>query len=1336
MADINRSMKYVFELDDKDFIQKITSILSLFEGFNTESKSLDKSVAAISKSLQSMASSVLPQYRTLLSESNRSSQAFGKTQISNTSILKTLAEQAEVTGKKVREAMTFTGTNLSGSISASISALATALPAGIGAAIGGISGGAVDINVDTIIDTVQIRKDLKEELDKPFGIKGNTTKLLTDIQEAFDKKIFKLNAEIPLDELTKVVGWKSTQVPPAAIKPNKEAPTISPSQSMASSSFEQEGANVGKHIIEWLTGGVRKGVQGGSPEAEKVITGFATKRVKEIIGEIKSQADMPIEDLLQSIQAKVSSVVFASKDLIKQAQESASGIVQFETLFNNTLKDIKLQGVHQYKLRTDINKSGEMNVALLDKEGNLLRLIVDKNRIVNEKLYNLVQEAINSTFKTRAAEAALAKTTIPTASETLGARSSGRGFEVGFLGMTPQNFNIAMSGLKSAMKEFSEFARYSWNDIIVADTKRAWRGIVDFATWAVVNIKEQFNKIKDMPGLNVELFSMKGIKDKILSIGTAFKNVFKDTLASTRQFVNSMARRLLPIGTILGSIFSIYGVKKFANSLLEVAKNDELMKRRLGLLFHDMKVGAEVERNLTEYAIKTGVAMRDIENASEKLAVIARGDATVLQKIVKGAADIAATTGMTMETATENIIKMWEGGANASREFKNKGLLDMLGFQRGVELTTSETRKKLLEAFDNKAIKGNAETMSNTWSSIVGRMLNIWEVFQEDIMNAGLFQWIKAALDTVIGKITTLRENTVQWGDTTKDISNSVISVVKLIGRAFAVVATGIQGLRWSANVLKGTFAEIASVFTTMLDFVVSNLSKAMSQLLHLMRSVSEELGMDGLSGSLYMAELSILKIGSMLKDNSQYWDNVAEQSWETVDALTAQLTPLEEYDILMKDIEYKMSENVVQQEKLNQALKEQGKIQHDNQLVGTPLLRSQVSILKTELDKQQTLIEAYYAEGIEGLHRYFADRSTTLKQLYEAEKQLVEKQLEGEENLEKKQELYNQLEKLHADYTAETFKLDKEYYSKQGELMAMQAKAWAWYGDERRTEEEILLEAERKAIEDEYTRRLNMNEQQYTEELISYEEFMQRKASLQEQYELKMRNVEQKSFEMRLNNAKSVAGEMETAFGNMYEATGKKIKAFFYLQKAAAIVSTIITTYEGAQKAYTAMAGIPVVGPALGAAAAAIVVAGGLAKVALISSQNLAKGGEVQGYSPSDHADNIAANLTAGEYVQPVSTVKYYGPAVMEAIRRQAIPRENLAPYSVSAKRGYTHFASGGLVSEQKPDKEERKQEVNIVNITTQDQLDQYLNSKPGEQQIINVINRYQRQVKAIIAS
>lgn len=73
-------------------------------------------------------------------------------------------------------------------------------------------------------------------------------------------------------------------------------------------------------------------------------------------------------------------------------------------------------------------------------------------------------------------------------------------------------------------------------------------------------------------------------------------------------------------------------------------------------------------------------------------------------------------------------------------------------------------------------------------------------------------------------------------------------------------------------------------------------------------------------------------------------------------------------------------------------------------------------------------------------------------------------------------------------------------------------------------------------------------------------------------------------------------------------------------LYKAAAITQTIIETYKGATAAYASLSTIPVVGPALGVAAAAAVTAAGLANVAKIRSAR-----EQGGYLAAGQASTIA---------------------------------------------------------------------------------------------------------------
>ena len=79
---------------------------------------------------------------------------------------------------------------------------------------------------------------------------------------------------------------------------------------------------------------------------------------------------------------------------------------------------------------------------------------------------------------------------------------------------------------------------------------------------------------------------------------------------------------------------------------------------------------------------------------------------------------------------------------------------------------------------------------------------------------------------------------------------------------------------------------------------------------------------------------------------------------------------------------------------------------------------------------------------------------------------------------------------------------------------------------------------------------------------------------------------------EEKLSLAQGFAGNIATIFGKN-TAIGK----------AAAIAETAINTYRGAQAAYASLAGIPVVGPVLGAAAAGAAIVSGLANVKKILS-------------------------------------------------------------------------------------------------------------------------------------
>lgn len=88
-----------------------------------------------------------------------------------------------------------------------------------------------------------------------------------------------------------------------------------------------------------------------------------------------------------------------------------------------------------------------------------------------------------------------------------------------------------------------------------------------------------------------------------------------------------------------------------------------------------------------------------------------------------------------------------------------------------------------------------------------------------------------------------------------------------------------------------------------------------------------------------------------------------------------------------------------------------------------------------------------------------------------------------------------------------------------------------------------------------------------------------------------------------------SAAGKALSDIATLMQSGSKKQ---FEIGKAAAKAQTVISTYKGAQEAYSALAGIPVVGPALGIAAAGAAIAAGGIRLQAINGTSFGGGGTV----------------------------------------------------------------------------------------------------------------------------
>jgi hypothetical protein len=129
-----------------------------------------------------------------------------------------------------------------------------------------------------------------------------------------------------------------------------------------------------------------------------------------------------------------------------------------------------------------------------------------------------------------------------------------------------------------------------------------------------------------------------------------------------------------------------------------------------------------------------------------------------------------------------------------------------------------------------------------------------------------------------------------------------------------------------------------------------------------------------------------------------------------------------------------------------------------------------------------------------------------------------------------------------------------------------------------------------------------------------------------EKEYREAIKNV---AYDSTLSLLSSLQSLNETFSGQTEEEQKKAFKR----SKALAIADTVISTYAGAQKAFTSLAGVGPVGPVLGAIAAAAAIAAGLAKIAAIKKTTFqgTGGGGGGGMTTTSGGTNTPRAATTG---------------------------------------------------------------------------------------------------------
>lgn len=316
---------------------------------------------------------------------------------------------------------------------------------------------------------------------------------------------------------------------------------------------------------------------------------------------------------------------------------------------------------------------------------------------------------------------------------------------------------------------------------------------------------------------------------------------------------------------------------------------------------------------------------------------------------------------------------------------------------------------------------------------------------------------------------------------------------------------------------------------------------------------------------------------------------------------------------------------------------------------LGTGELKVVETVLRNTYNNELALLETKQAEEIRLItenkaalkeieDEYGVDILSILKQQHQAEKDVLslqydEKLQNYKEYLKNRQEteinsrlgvLGENLYNLEVETDKKLYENDSDSANKQGANVDSKTNKWAFLGQEKYWSEFDTKseEIEKERIEDEnaileeahnkkvgfLNEEISLMEARFGAEAKNteaYKDLVRQREEADEEYlKTKEKNeqkldilgliMHQKEVARRKFTAKVAIDMAASTFGKMASILGEESKA----GKAFATAQATIDTFKAANSAYASMAGIPIVGPALGAAAAAAAVVAGIANV------------------------------------------------------------------------------------------------------------------------------------------
>ena len=283
----------------------------------------------------------------------------------------------------------------------------------------------------------------------------------------------------------------------------------------------------------------------------------------------------------------------------------------------------------------------------------------------------------------------------------------------------------------------------------------------------------------------------------------------------------AFARMQKTIGFVTRQIFSLkaafltLGAGFIAADFLRVANTLEQVEFQLNAVTKSQALTNKILGNTRKFATEVSFSFEDLAESAKILTPQLKNNADEVDFFLRASADAAAVTGLTVTEAATQFARMYNAGAASADQFRERGVLAMMGFEQGVTYSIDETRKRLKSAFEEggSVLAGVAPMMATTLNGALSMIGDKVFELKATIMDAGLFDFIKAAV-TVINQdldkaMTDLKRNGETAG---KAITEFLFSaMLSAAGTLDGIVAIG-DGVRSFFNNLASFYNNFNSI--------------------------------------------------------------------------------------------------------------------------------------------------------------------------------------------------------------------------------------------------------------------------------------------------------------------------------------------------------------------------------------------------------------------------------------------------------------------------------------------------------------------------------------------